>query len=470
MCQSTPPLSTATHPNIPQAARSGGFSDSDAQLSSGAHEDNPEAEAACPGWQEAYFVLVLLEKIAAQAGAALEWSSSSSSKKKGKGKGAENGDAGGGGSSKVVVGLWEAVVRLLLHRHLWVRKAAARLVGHALASPRVCEGLMGSRAGRAGQLAFSLYLQLECEVTDEAACLQAVKCLVALTPHLQQESDEGEEGAKGVAQNGHGNGVAGGGVLGEEGQDEEEDGAGEGEEEEGGDEEGEEEEEEEEEGGGAAAAEEDAADDAGDDVSMAAQVQRRAFTLRGLVRRMARLADDARWTRQRQRLAALRWTAAVASVLGSAGVAPHLPVLLRPLFRISEAAAAAATAATAAGGVSRGGSGLAAAATARMPEEVQELSEEVMAHLRTLVGSEVLLAGYNAARDHVKKQRASRKKKAAVRGMVDPAAAAAARLRHNARKAEGKKRKMEIMKRERGARQLKQTGRRFGGNKRQKQG
>jgi len=35
-------------------------------------------------------------------------------------------------------GLWDAVISLLLHRHMWVRKAAARMLGAGLASLQVC--------------------------------------------------------------------------------------------------------------------------------------------------------------------------------------------------------------------------------------------------------------------------------------------------------------------------------------------
>ncbi|GFR52616.1 hypothetical protein Agub_g15132, partial [Astrephomene gubernaculifera] len=426
-----------------------------------AHDDeSAAADAACPGWQEAYYSLLLLEKVAAQAGAALAWPAPAAAAA-GATAAAAKQQAPPAPQSAA---LWEGFVRLLLHRHVWVRKAAARLVGYGLAAPRVCGGLMAGRAGRAGQLAFAFFLQLECEEADEATCLQAVKCLVSLSVHLHREAPEGaaatngtqhqkqqqqqglashkrlrtepaaaaadgeedeaeavdeqeEEEEEGVDGEDAANG---GGATAEEAEAEDAAEEGEGAE------------------GAADAAAEDAEDDAGDAVSMAAQVRRRAFTLRGLVRRMARLADDGRWTRSRQRAAALRWTAAAASALGPEAVAPHLPVLLRPLFRISEAAAAP------------GG-------TSRVAEDVRLLAEEVMAHLRGLVGSEVLLGAYNAAREHVRGLRAERKRRAAVRGMLDPAAAAAARLRHNARKAEGRKRKMELMKRERGA------GRRQGG-------
>lgn len=65
-----------------------------------------------------------------------------------------------------------------------------------------------------------------------------------------------------------------------------------------------------------------------------------ALSLHGLVRRMARLADDRTWPAQSARLAALRFGAALASRLGTGPVEPYLPTLLRPLYRITEGAAA----------------------------------------------------------------------------------------------------------------------------------
>lgn len=65
-----------------------------------------------------------------------------------------------------------------------------------------------------------------------------------------------------------------------------------------------------------------------------------ALSLHGLVRRMARLADDRTYPAQRARLAALRFGAALAARLGRGRMEPYLPALLRPLYRITEGAAA----------------------------------------------------------------------------------------------------------------------------------
>lgn len=48
------------------------------------------------------------------------------------------------------------------------------------------------------------------------------------------------------------------------------------------------------------------------------------------------------------------------------------------------------------------------------PPEVVTLADEIVAHLRGLVGGDAMLAGYNAAREAVRRQRGERKKKAAL--------------------------------------------------------
>ncbi|GIL61502.1 hypothetical protein Vafri_15933, partial [Volvox africanus] len=453
-------------------------------------DESADAEAACPGWQEAYYCLLLLEKVAAQASGALAWPIQ-----------------GAATASSLVPELWESTVRLLLHRHMWVRKAAARLVGYGLATPRVCGGLMASQPGRAAQLAFSFYLQLECEGVDEATCLQAVKCLVNLSVHLhrddsnedqngghvshedQREKHEQQEQRKRAREDrGHGSHAAGSGdgagkrargaadagngnsngkdsrryeeaeEEGEDGTEEQGDGdedAGKGEQAKGE----EAEEEEEADAAVAAATDGDGADGSDEEDGEGPDEQRQTFTLSGLVRRMVRLADDVRAERTCQRMAALRWIAAAATALGAADIATYLPVLLRPLYRISDAAAASA------GERHSGITATAAARGGQVPEDVRHLAEEVMAHLRGLVGSEVLLASYNAAREYVRGRRAERKRRTAMRTMIDPAAAAAARRRDNLRQTARRKQKMEVLKRERSAKQLRQTGRRRGGGR-----
>lgn len=61
---------------------------------------------------------------------------------------------------------------------------------------------------------------------------------------------------------------------------------------------------------------------------------------------------------------------------------------------------------------------------AAVPEDVKLLGEEVLAHLRDLMGSDALLAAYNAAREHVKSRRSERKQKSVLQVSGDAAALA----------------------------------------------
>lgn len=283
--------------------------------------------------------------------------------------------AAGGGDA--VVQLWESVLPLLLHKHTWVRKAAARVVGLALGHPATSGGLLGpslsddidpvlddvdgeqadrSMRGRTGMtvskaphLAFLLYMQLACPGADEATCRQAVKCLVPVAMQLHKEHAQVAAAAAAAAvETSLGNGAAQQqqavedaseddqgldkevreeeeGQEGEEGSDVEmEEGEGEeapedndaataangrdgdgGREEQlldidGGDVEEADDDDEEEEGGG----------------GLLLPVGTRALSFPALIRRMARLADNARYAYVQQRLAALRWMAAIATKLG----------------------------------------------------------------------------------------------------------------------------------------------------------
>jgi hypothetical protein len=105
--------------------------------------------SAAPGWQEAYYSLLLLQKLLECAAAALAW-------------------AGGGPPARRC---WRGAQALLLHRHAWVRKAAARLVGAGLAAPDVAEPwLAESRAGAAGEGCLWL---LGCVVAHDASVVLA---------------------------------------------------------------------------------------------------------------------------------------------------------------------------------------------------------------------------------------------------------------------------------------------------------
>lgn len=363
-----------------------------------------EPSSAAPGWQEAYYCLSLLEKLMTVAPDIL----------------------GLGRQSTATVECWSAACDLLLHRHAWVRKAAGRLVGAGLAAPNVGPYLVSkstndngddntiSTCTTPGSLAMRFFRQLESDTADEGMAGQAVKCLVYLSiPMLEGDEEAGRvpawraatsttlkmkpvaDSSTAAAVNGEDNGQNG--YQKHENEDEEE------------------------------FEMEQQEDENGADIDAATEAAKGSLTVNGLIRRMVRLADDKSYVRQLQRGAALRFIAAISSRLGAMKIEPFLPVLLRPLYRITEPGALGNT------------------------EEFKILGDEVMAHLRSLVGADVLLAAYNTARETVRRQRGERKRRAAVQTMVDPEAAAKRKIRAAERKKGGKKKAMEEVRRMRSA-------------------
>ena len=81
--------------------------------------------AAAPGWQEAYYSLLLLQRVLEATAAQLAWAAGPAAQR-----------------------CWGGAQRLLLHRHQWVRKASGRLVGAGLAAPAVGPPML--EAGGAG--------------------------------------------------------------------------------------------------------------------------------------------------------------------------------------------------------------------------------------------------------------------------------------------------------------------------------
>jgi len=406
--------------------------------------DLPGSSNAAGGglqWQEPYHVLLLLEKAAQGGLGPLLW---------------QQGPA--------VQQLWgEVVQEMLLYPHLWVRKAAARLLGLGLANPGVYSGLLGlsstdktlaadaaaaangaaengaygggdSSSGGvgAGRCALLVYLQLEADVVDEGLCTQAVKCLVALTKHLaaaqpqQQQQQDAVGGASAAAAAGT---VAVNGAAGDSSSEEEED-----------------DEDADMDADGEAAAAEQGAAAGGDEAD--GGFKDGQLTLLGLISRMVRLAEDTRFVRQQQRMAALRWIAAAVSATGTAPLLPHLPLLLRPLYRIAEASGEQKIHAQAV----KGSGAAAAAAAAATPDDVVVLSDQVMAHLRTQFGAETLLSAYATAREDVRASRAARKTAAARKALLDPEAAARLKLKRGRKKSEARQRKAEDRRRARSAR------------------
>lgn len=187
----------------------------------------------------------------------------------------------------------------------------------------------------AGGLALAFFRQLDSEAADDALAGQSVKCLVFLcTAMYEDDSAAGRlppplrlsgGGANGHATNGSGD-VAAAAAEDAGGSEDEDEAA----------------EEEEEDvaeaavaGGSGSEAEEDA-EDAAAEATAAEEAAAGRLTLHALIRRMVRLADDKTYARQLQRGVALRFVAAVASRLGADRVLPYLPLLMRPLYRITE--------------------------------------------------------------------------------------------------------------------------------------
>ena len=385
-----------------------------------------DAFPRAPGWQEAYYCLVLLEKILTHMPQELYW---------------EN-------AAPHVHETWIAIGRLLLHRHVWVRKVAGRLIGAALADDAIGPLMMrawsssfdttapvpasnfGAITPAAGALALKFFRQLDSASADESIAAQAVKCMVFLSLSMY-ETDELLEKLPApwkkppsiAGRVDHDNREL---MRGEEGEgrlhahvDEDEDEnnvdedvhkktfVGNGDDSEG-----------------------NGTDDEAitkESVGLEEESSEGSLTVHGLVRRMVRLADDKSYVRQLQRGFALRFIAALASRLGRDKIVRFLPVLLRPLYRITEPGAAGNS------------------------EDITALADQVMSHLREMMGSETLLAAYNLARQSVTQQRTQRKQKAAVLGLVDPEAAAKRKLRVSQRKAASKKRVIEETRRLRAA-------------------
>jgi U3 small nucleolar RNA-associated protein 20 len=232
---------------------------------SSSHIDDNEDERGI-SWEAVYYCLVLLQKMTTLDPAIkttiLSWSNAKD--------------------------MWSTIPPLLVHNHAWVRGAAGRVIGAALAEEEAIGGPMlksGVEGTGAGQLALAFYRQFDSDAADEGLAGQAVKCMVFLAPFMMNESDK--KSATKNAQNG---------------DDEEDDGD-----------------------------EENEKNNNNDSQSASSW-----SSLHGLCKRMARLADDRNYARQMQRALALRFIAALSSRLQQGLVSPYLPTLLKPLYRLSE--------------------------------------------------------------------------------------------------------------------------------------
>ncbi|CAG9460436.1 unnamed protein product [Pedinophyceae sp. YPF-701] len=306
--------------------------------------DADEGNVAGAGaWQEAYYALLAVEKVLVKVP-----------------------DVASAFPDECTV-LWEATSGLLSDPHLWVRKSASRLIGHALGSETARAQLLtpepDAPAWRtAHSLALSLLSHLQAPQCDDALAAQAVKCLVSLLPEMRDEIE--------------------------------------------------------------AAGSESESD--AEDPTPASRPP--GVTLHGLVRRIVKLAEDGRRAREVQRSAALKFLAAAATRLGPERIAPYLSTVMRPLYRAVEGPQAAATS-----------------------EAVRELAQQVLAHLRGVVGGDASLAAWSAARDEVQARRARRKEAEAREVLVDPGAAVARKVAKHGRKRRAEKEKMEELKRRKGA-------------------
>ena len=298
------------------------------------------------GWREAYAVLALLETLA---------------------------DAGGLPPAADALAPYLAASRLALYPHVWVRRAAARLVGRALASPAAAAFVDAAGGPRSVARAALTVAQDPSAGADEGLLAQAIKNLVAVAPALLA-ADAAAGLVPELPKTASGD---------EEDEEDEEDG--------------------------------DDGGDSGSDAGAAAAPT--GLTLLSVARAAARMAEARSADADAQRAAGLKLAAALGARLG-AGAAPYLPTLCLPLVRATEAGGAA-------------------------PAANKDLALQVMDALRSSVGADALLAGHGAARRRVAAARAGRRAAKAARAVADPAAAARDRLRKQARRAAGRKRKAE---------------------------
>lgn len=371
------------------------------------HEKNSDNKSSLNQmqWQEIYYCLTLVEKAFKVLPEQFQWCSAEPS----------------------IHELWEGVAKVLLHHHVWVRKIAGRLIGSALADKKIGnpmltswspkyllhlkapnsesgsnqEDINGTLQPAAGTLALQFFRQLDSSSADEAIASQAVKCLVFLSLSMfQTDKAAGNLPVVELKLNSkpmpdtlqaslelENNVHQNNDVEIDDNNNEDEE-----------------------------------EDDLGKYMTSEGTI-----SLDNLVRRMVRLADDKSYARQLQRGFSLRFIAALALRLGQENIVYYLPTLLKPIYRITEP----------------GSNG--------NPLEITNLANEIMSHLRELVGAEILLEAYNLARQKVNQVRMDRKRKSSVLSLVDPEAAAKRKIRAAQRKAAGRKKAMEETRRLRSA-------------------
>jgi U3 small nucleolar RNA-associated protein 20 len=329
-------------------------------------DDSPDAPNPGAGWPPIYYGLLLVEKAVVALPQTL----------------AEAADA---------PALWEAAAALLLHPHLWVRKAAGRLVGHYLArcdttghwagGGVVHGGGLLAGDGRLMTLARAVCQQVETPALDDAMGAQVVKNLVGLVRiALARGPPASGEPAASTSTT--------------------------------------------------AAATADDEDDSGDDEDREAE-QREADTAEAgeaggsgrawvpkevewVFKRMGRAAANGTDT---QRTTVLLWCAAATAALGDAGVSPVLYDLLRPVLRANS------------------GTGYSAA--------VKQKAEEVLALVQETVGGARMASCYAALRGSKERAREGKRKYLKLQAVLDPEATARRRIRKGEKNRVQKKRKMD---------------------------
>eukprot|EP00897_Mesotaenium_endlicherianum_P002352 jgi/Mesen1/2144/ME000152S01235 len=407
----------------------------------GSQEQDVEGSQVAPMWHEAYFFLVAMEKVFHKMPHVM--------------------------LQEQLQEFWTLASDLLLHPHLWVRKVSTRLLGHYLAaSPPLERATLQALAaagttqnllhpGRVLLMSAVFCRVLGGEIVDAKLAEQAVKNLVHLAAALPlialiETCEEGELPGVVGCEEGEGRELVQrawallglrrnkrlhssllearppSSIGGREGQDEDEHGG------EQGGVEGEEEEEEVEAGMGAglsngrseAGLENGAANGVKATGGDALVGTSRSFALAALFRAMSKVALRVQSV---QASAVLRWFAAMSSRLGAQHMAPYVPLVLVPIFRIVEGVAGKT-----------------------VPEDLKQLGEEVMAHIREAVGVSTFVHMYNAARRDVRAQRETRKTAEKISALVDPERSAQKKRRLTEKRQATKRKKVEAYKRHRG--------------------
>ncbi|CAM6068321.1 unnamed protein product [Sphagnum tenellum] len=124
-----------------------------------------------------------------------------------------------------------------------------------------------------------------------------------------------------------------------------------------------------------------------------------------------------------QAKAVLQWFRAMASRLGAEGIDPYLRSMLVPLFKITEGSAAKA-----------------------VPEDLKTMGDDVLNHLREVIGVGKFVHVYNSVRQEVKNLRENRKRAEKIKVLVDPERNAKRKMRMNVKRQAHKRRKISEYK------------------------